>query len=37
MKAAQLLFSKISATSKLSEETVIIKTKVIPRESSKVN
>ena len=36
-KAAQLLFSKISATSKLSEETVIIKTKVIPIESSKVN
>ena len=37
MKAAQLLFSKISATSTVSEKTVIIKTKVIPRESSKVN
>lgn len=37
MKAAQLLFSKISATSKASEETVIVKTKVIRRESSKVN
>ena len=36
-KAAQLLFSKIDSPTKVRAKTVIIETKVIQRESSKVN